>query len=113
MEDLVELTFGDADAAHRAHLTTRSLSQHEALGEFYDAVRSATDAFVEAAIGLDIPPPEGADADMLVRLEESYASLVEDRDTYCHRNTTLENLHDEIGAAYLKAIYKLKRFTQP
>ena len=42
MEDLVGLTFGDADAAHLAHLTTRSHAQHEALGEFYDAVRSAT-----------------------------------------------------------------------
>lgn len=113
MEDLIELTFGDADAAHLAHLTTRSLSQHEALGEFYDAVRSATDAFVEAAIGLDIPPPEGADAGMLVRLEESYISLIEGRDQHCMRNPTLENLHDEIAAAYLKVIYKLRRFTQP
>lgn len=113
MEDLVELTFGDADAAHRAHLTTQSHAQHEALGEFYDAVRSATDAFVEAAIGLDVPPPEGADGDMLVRLEESYTSLIEGRDQQCMRNPTLENLHDEIAAVYLKAIYRLKRFVQP
>lgn len=113
MEDLVELTFGDADAAHRAHLTTQSHAQHEALGEFYDAVRSATDAFVEAAIALDIPLPEGGDANMLTRLEESYASLIDGRDQHCMRDQTLENLHDEIAAVYLKAIYKLKRFIQP
>lgn len=113
MEDLIELTFGDADAAHRAHLTTQSHAQHEALGEFYDAVRSATDAFVEAAIALDIPPPEGGNVDMLTRLEESYASLIDGRDQHCMRDQTLENLHDEIAGAYLKVIYKLKRFTQP
>jgi len=113
MEDLVGLTFGDADAAHLAHLTTRSHGQHEALGEFYDAVRSTTDAFVEAAIALDIPPPEGADADMLLRLEESYTSLIEGRDQHCMRDPTLENLHDEIAATYLKVIYKLKRFINP
>lgn len=111
MEDLVELTFGDADAAHRAHLTTQSFAQHSALGEFYEDVRSATDAFVEAGIGLDIPMPE--EPDMLVRLEESYTNLIDSRDTHCQRNPTLENLHDEIAAVYLKAIYRLKRFAQP
>lgn len=113
MEDLVELTFGDADAAHRAHLTNQSYAQHMALGDFYDAVRSATDDFVEAGIALDLPLPAEDTPDMLARLEESYTKLIDTRDINCQRNSTLENLHDEIEAVYLKAIYKLKRFVQP
>lgn len=112
MRSVLDIAFADADAAHRAHLATDSHSQHLALGEFYDAVRGATDAFVEAAIGLDLPPPD-ANADMLARLEESYIELTDNRDEACLRNPVLENLHDEIVATYLKAIYKLKRFVQP
>lgn len=111
MEDLIDLTFGDADAAHRTHLTTQSHAQHLALGDFYGDVRAATDAFVEAAIGLDLKLSQGPD--MLARLEDSYATLVEDRERQCMNNPTLENLHDEIAAVYLKAIYRLKRFVQP
>ena len=108
MHSLIDLTFADADAAHRAHLATNSYAQHNALGEFYDAVRSATDTFIEASIGLDLPPPD-ANADMLAQLEESYVELTDNRDEACRRNPVLENLHDEIAAVYLKAIYKLKR----
>jgi hypothetical protein len=112
MRSVIDLTFADADAAHRAHLATDSHSQHLALGEFYEAVREAADAFVEASIGLDLAPPD-ANADMLAQLEESYVELIENRDEACMRNPVLENLHDEIGAVYLKAIYKLKRFIKP
>lgn len=108
MELLIDMTFADADAAHRAHLTTESYAQHKALGEFYDAVRSATDAFVEAAIALDLPPPD-TETDLLARLESSYVALVNAREESCGGDATLENLHDEIAGVYLKAIYQLKR----
>lgn len=112
MDTLINLTFKDADDAHRAHLATESYAQHEALGEFYASVREATDAFVEAAIALDLPPP-ATNTDLLTQLEESYVALVDGRDVACQSDAALENLHDEIAAVYLKAIYKLKRFTQP
>ena len=108
MELLIDMTFADADAAHRAHLATQSYAQHQALGEFYDAVRSATDAFVEAAIALDLPAPE-SETDLLPRLESSYVALVNARVESSGGDATLENLHDEIAGVYLKAIYQLKR----
>ena len=108
MELLIDMTFADADAAHRAHLATQSYAQHKALGSFYEDVREATDAFVEAAIALDLPPPE-TETDLLPRLESSYVALLNAREESCGGNPTLENLHDEIAGVYLKAIYQLKR----
>lgn len=113
MDQTLDLVFADADAAHREHLLAESLSQHEALGEFYEGARDAVDAFVEAAIALDLPLPEDRDTDMLARLEASYVELMEGRDAACGGDATLENLYDELTSVYLKGIYKLKRFTQP
>jgi hypothetical protein len=109
MDEIIDLVFGDADEAHREHLLSESFAQHEALGEFYEDVRGALDAFVEAAIALDLPLPEDREPDMLARLEASYVQLRDGREAACGGDATLENLHDELAAVYLKAIYKLKR----
>ena len=109
MDEILDLVFSDADRAHREHLLSETLSQHEALGEFYEDARDAVDAFVEAAIALDLPLPADRDADILGALEASYVSLTDARERACQGDATLENLFDEVGAVYLKAIFKLKR----
>ena len=109
MEQLIDVVFADADEAHRQHLATESFAEHEALGEFYDEVRGAVDAFVESAIGLDIPAPASPDTPVLNKLEESYIALKDMRDGLCQQDTTLENLFDNITACYTKALFKLKR----
>lgn len=109
MDKLIDLVFDNADGAHLQHLVSKSYAEHEALAEFYDAARAATDAIVEAAIGLDLPgPSEGAP--ILAQLEKGYVDLVEMRDEICQGATVLENLFDNLTATYTKAIYKLKRF---
>ncbi len=109
MDDLLDLVFDDITQSHREHLLSESYAQHEALGEFYADARDALDSFVEAAIALDLPLPEDREPDMLARLEASYVTLAEGREAACGGDATLENLHDELAAVYLKAIYKLKR----
>lgn len=109
MQEIIDLVFDDADTAHVEHLLTQSYAQHEALGEFYENAREALDAFVEAAIALDLPLPEDRESNMLARLEETYVKLAENREATCGGDATLENLHDELAAVYLKAIYRLKR----
>lgn len=109
MEQIVDLIFDDADAAHRQHLATESFSEHEALAEFYGSVRSALDSFAEAAMGLDIPPIETGETPILNKLEESYIALKDMRDGACQGDTTLENLFDGITACYTKTLFKLKR----
>lgn len=113
MDQTLDLVFADADAAHREHLLAESLSQHEALGEFYEGARDAVDSFIEAAIGLELPLPEDREPNMLTRLERSYIELIEGRDVACAGDPTLENLYDGVTSVYVKAIYKLRRFTKP
>jgi Family of unknown function (DUF5856) len=109
MDEIIDLVFDDADQAHREHLLSESYAEHEALAEFYDGARGALDAFVEAAIALDLPLPEDREPSMLQRLEGSYVTLAEGREATCGGDATLQNLHDELAAVYLKAIYRLKR----
>lgn len=113
IQEILDTVFDDADLAHREHLLAESLSVHEALGEFYAGVRVAVDAFVESAIGLDVPPPEHPTDDIIARLEASYVTLIEGRDAACQDDPTLLNLHDEVTRNYTAVLYKLKRFTKP
>ena len=52
INSLIDLVFTDADAAHKQHLATETLQEHEALGEFYASVREAVDSTAEAIIAL-------------------------------------------------------------
>lgn len=110
MDKLIDTVFKTADQAHIQHLGSESYAEHMALGEFYAGAREALDAFVEAAIGLDMPAPVKTNPPILQQLEDGYVELVEMRDEVCAGATVLENLFDNLTAAYATAIYKLKRF---
>ena len=109
MEQLLDLVFGYADDAHKQHLASESFAEHMALGDFYDGVREAVDAFVEAGTGLDLPPIPASETPIIDKLENSYVALKDMRDGVCHQDTTLENLFDAITGCYATALYKLKR----
>jgi hypothetical protein len=110
IERLIGQVFGDADDDHKEHLLTRSYAQHMALGDFYDGVRDALDAVVEAHIALvgpdDIADPTGTP---LEQLEDGYVALMGMREKVCDGCPTIENLYDTLTGEYLTAIYKLKR----
>jgi DNA-binding ferritin-like protein len=106
LDSLIKLVFEDADAAHKQHLATETLQEHEALGEFYSSVRDAVDATAEAIIAIGQVP--SAEPDMLARLQNSFREL-ESMRSVCDEVKPIENLFDNIGAVYLKAIYKLAR----
>lgn len=108
MDNLIDTVFGSADDAHRAHLATESLAQHEALGEFYVDVREVLDSFVESAMGLDVPPPE-APADIVNVLEAGLIDLTDMRDQVCQESPILLNKFDELTGIYTRALFKLKR----
>lgn len=107
--ELMDGVFKDADEAHAAHLATRSYAEHMALGEFYDGARGASDAIIEAMIGLGMPVPPAQEC-MCKYLEKKYIALADARDETCNEVPELENLYDELLWVYVKAIYKLKRF---
>lgn len=107
MNELINVAFALADAAHRQHLASETLSEHAALGEFYADVRAAADTFAEAAMGMDVEPPGGAN--IVTELEGGLIDLVDMRDRVCQDNSILLNLFDELTGVYARALFKLKR----
>ena len=108
MNRLLDVVFTNADSAHRQHLASESFSEHEALGEFYANARVAADAFVEAAVGLDVPPPDG-DKNIIHAIEAGLLDLTDMREEVCQDNPLLLNLFDNMSAVYARALYRLKR----
>jgi hypothetical protein len=113
---LIALLFLSREYAHRAHLHTKSFSQHMALGEFYPSIVEIADSLTEAYQGRhglidDIPMLEETDmtsepADVLARYLDSVEKI---RYTAVDKtDTALQNIIDEAVAQYLSTLYKLR-----
>jgi len=111
--ELVARAFAVRTAAHIAHLQARSLSQHLALGDFYDAILDPIDSFCEVYQGLfdlietypEIPVPTEEPLALLVDFVDW---LRKNRDACAQGETALENIVDEAIAVTGRAIYKLR-----
>jgi len=110
VNEITDLVFGDADAAHRQHLATQSYAEHMALGSFYEDVREGMDALAEALIALG-QLPKAPGAPILNQLRDSFTRL-QDMRSVCDGVWAAENLFDNVTATYLSAIYKLERLTK-
>lgn len=112
IEELVSHVFALRNAAHLAHWSTKSYSEHKALGGLYDSLIDKIDDIVEAYQGYYgligevriIMIPKGNMADT-VRTELSW--LVQNRDKIAKKNTMIENLLDDLAQTYSSAHYKL------
>lgn len=51
--EFVSQSFAVRDAAHMAHLTSRSHAQHLALGDFYTGLTDLIDTYAEVYMGLE------------------------------------------------------------
>ena len=114
-KEFVGLLFVARDAAHSAHLNTRSYAKHMALGSFYDGIIDLADKFAEAYQGrygligpIKMPPAPRAN-NILEFIEGSLKDVEKMRYDVCDKNeTALQNIIDEIVGLYLSTIYKLK-----
>jgi hypothetical protein len=128
--ELVARCFAARTSAHFAHLSTKSYAQHIALGDFYDAIASAADEYIECYMGIfgqldvaDFPvirPSQGGPIQQLTDLrtwvadnreecseagDDKDGEQAESNDVDC---TELSNLIDNILAVIDRALYKLK-----
>jgi len=109
--ELVSRCFAARDAAHFAHLSTKSYAAHMALGDFYEGVLDAADAFIECYQGVfglvedfpEVPRSKGE----LVPIHDLRKWLAANRAGVARGQRELENLVDEISAECDRAIYKL------
>lgn len=112
--ELVARCLDARTVAHFAHLRTRSYAEHMALGEFYEAISGAADAFAECHMGLEGPfttfpaiKPDITTA-ILPYLTDLHDWLTKNRETCADGSSELANLIDEILAVIDRAFYKLK-----
>jgi len=114
MDNLIAHLFLARELAHRAHLASRSYSEHMALGAFYDAIIDHADAIAEAWQGrtlelLKIPMLSGdPEADILETLKQHVEWIGSARYIAAPReDTAIQNLIDAAVETYLSTIYKL------
>ena len=112
--DFIVQSFAVRDAAHLAHLTSRSYAQHVALNEFYDGLLGLVDNYAEVYTGLTgtlpkYPRIKPLDYDDAMELLEDYLALIqaefkEDE----HGSQALLNILAELEALTAQSLYKLK-----
>ena len=113
---LIAVLFLSREVAHRAHLETKSFSQHMALGSFYDGIIDNADSIAEAYQGRHgligkIPMLTEADleADIADLLEKHLGMLEKLRYTAVEKSdTAIQNLIDTAVETYLSTLYKLR-----
>lgn len=115
MENLLSILFYSREIAHREHLKTTSYAQHKALGDFYDGIIPLADSLAEAYQGRNgimkyIPfavfKLEGQkNCDKIKFL---LSKVETERKKLDQKDTTIQNIIDEIVGLYLSTIYKLE-----
>ena len=108
----IALLFLSRDVTHKAHLNTDSYAEHMALGGFYEGIIPLADSFAEAWMGRegkrigdlpDLKNPKG-DISKVLRV---HLEIIEETRDFVGKDTTLNNIIDEIVALYLSTLYKL------
>lgn len=112
--ELISRAFATRNLTHFAHWATKSYAQHMALGDLYDEIISQIDEIVEVYQGkFGILPnlttmKASVPKDILAHVEAEAAWVSQNRDEISNNVEAIGALLDELDAAYLKAIYKLK-----
>ena len=109
----VSQSFAVRDAAHMAHLTSRSYAQHMALDEFYTSLTDLIDKYAEVYMGLEqeiptYPRIKALDYDDPVELLEDYLALTRREMKGDMESQALLNILAEIEELTGQTIYKLK-----
>lgn len=113
IDELIQRVITVRDQAHLAHWSTKSFSEHMALGDFYDGVISSLDNLVENYQGykglvknIKIKAFETPD-NILDTLKEDVKWINENRDKISYKIPSLANILDDLTSVYTKAIYKI------
>lgn len=111
VKGLVQKMFEARQVAHSLHLKTKSYSEHQALGAFYEELLGMVDDFVETYQGqygilegyeISVKPVE----DAVEYLEDCAKIFSLGRDSL--KDSHLKNIMDEVVALAYKTLYKLK-----
>lgn len=98
--------------AHVLHLKSKSYSEHEALGEYYNKLLDFTDDLIETYQGqygiIDLEIKQTKNNNPINLLENFAQDTKNNRKNFNQDDTHLLNIIDEILALTYKTLYKLK-----
>jgi len=113
--DFVGMLFLARDVTHSVHLNTRSYAKHKALQKFYEDIIDHADAFAEAyngrhgLIGGISLQSHNKTANVVDFLQNQLDEIETARyDIVDRKDTSLQQLIDNIVELYLTTLYKLK-----
>jgi hypothetical protein len=104
--------FEARDFTHKAHLESKSYSQHKALDGFYGGILDLTDALVESYFGKygiqKIQIAQIKDAEPIGYLEDFANFMEQAHASVDKKDTWVQNQIDEVLALTYSTLYKLK-----
>lgn len=113
IEELIQRCFSTRNLAHLSHWSSKSFSEHSALGDFYDSIIDDLDSIVEnyqGCFGL-VPsvsiPEVKSTGDILSVLKDDAKWIAKNRNKISKDVLSLQNLIDNLTSTYTTAIYKL------
>ena len=113
--DFVGMLFLARDVTHSVHLNTRSYAKHKALQKFYEDIIDHADAFAEAyngrhgLIGGISLQSHNKTANVIDFLQNQLDEIEAVRyDVVDRKDTSLQQLIDNIVELYLTTLYKLR-----
>ena len=113
IEDLIARVFCARNCAHIEHWKSKSYSQHQALGDFYDDVIGIIDKLVEThqgAFGIigEVKYKEPDKKEIVSYLKSELVWISKNRSKIAQDVTALENIIDELTGLFLTTVYKLE-----
>jgi hypothetical protein len=114
INQMIGKIFTTRNLVHFAHWATNSFAAHEALGDLYEDIVKQVDEIVEVyqgkhglLTGLSCPAAD-MPLDIFNHIVNEQGWICENKRNIANGCEAVENLIDELDAAYLKIIYKLK-----
>ena len=114
INEMIQRVFATRNLVHFAHWATNSFAAHEALGGLYNQIVAQVDEIVEVYQGkfgllsglstISASQP----SDILAHIKAEQEWVCDNKEAIACDNDAIENLIDELDAAYLKVIYKLE-----
>jgi predicted AAA+ superfamily ATPase len=110
IEEMIKRVFEIRNSAHVQHWKTKSFSEHEALGPFYESIIDTLDKYVECYQGGVelIKDVEGVDPATIKMIEEQMLWLAKNRAELAKGAPALENILDDLVGTYARTLYKLE-----
>ena len=114
MNEFIANLFLTRELAHRYHLSTKSYSEHKALGHFYSELEDQIDSLTEMWQGkegiIDIPVLTAKKGDNALNFLVARLKYVENNryEVTSKDDTPIQNLIDGIVENFLSTIYKVE-----